>query len=328
MKRLKIILLFICFPAIFFGQDIKVTAKFDTNRIYIGDQIYFTVRIEKPVETEILVATFKDTLYKKIEIISGPLLDTVALQNGRNALINKYLITAFDSGLYQVPPVYAELVSTNESIRYYSNYTSLVVSRVNLAPQDTTDVIYDIVKPYKAPLTIGDILPWFLLLVVISLIIWYLLRFLKNRKKIEPETDNNVVYEPAHIIAFRELEKLKNDNLWQNGEVKLYYTRLTEILRSYLENRYRITSMELTTDETLRIYKKTIKPDVNHYNSLKSILTDADLVKFAKFKPESADNEISYDNSWNFVSETMLKPEIVESETEEKEKNKTAEGKK
>src|SRR4030042_23461 len=138
MKKLTLIILLICFAGKFFGQDILVTTQFDTNKIFIGDQIYFTVKIEKPVATDISFPSFKDTLYKKIEIISGPQTDTIALQGGKNAIIMKYLVTSFDSGLYQVPPVYAELTTENGLKRFYSNYSFLEVSRINVAPKDST----------------------------------------------------------------------------------------------------------------------------------------------------------------------------------------------
>lgn len=99
MKRLTLIILFICLAGKFSGQDILVTAQFDTNKIFIGDQIFFTVKIEKPVATDISFPSFKDTLYKNIEIISGPQTDTIALQDDKNAIILKYLVTSFDSGL-------------------------------------------------------------------------------------------------------------------------------------------------------------------------------------------------------------------------------------
>ena len=309
------------------GQGIEVTAKFDTTNIYIGDQVYFTVKMEKPEDAQISFPVFKDTLYKKIEILSGPLTDTLPTLNGRNGIIQKYLVTSFDSGVFRVPPFYAEQTLASSLKRYYSDYSVLTVSRVKVTPQDTTDVIYDIIKPYKAPLTIGEILPWLLLLLALSAAAWYLVRFLKNRKKSKAGVETPAFIEPAHVIAFRELENLKAEELWQKGELKLYYTRLTEILRQYLENRYKIMSLELTTEETLSIYKKSVKPDNVIFNSLKLILINADLVKFAKFKPEAPDNESAFENSWSFVSLTQEKPELDKEMTEDKKVSKKEEAK-
>lgn len=326
MKRLIIILICLIYSNNFFAQDVQVTAKFDTSSILIGDQIYFTIKIDKPAGTNIVFPVFKDTLYQKIEIISGPQTDSLQLHNGINSIISKYLITSFDSGFYQVPPVYAEIVSANGTKRFYSSYASLEVSRIRTAPTDSTDVIYDVIKPIKAPLTVGDIIPWFFCLIVIVFVTWYLIRLIRNSKKKIKTGDQTVIREPAHVIAFRDLEKLKNEDLWQNGEIKLYYTRLSEILRQYLENRYFISSMESTTEETLSIYNKTIKPDADEFLTLKSVLINADLVKFAKFKPLQSDNEISFENSWKFVSLTTPNPDIKEESSDKIEKKETREG--
>ncbi len=174
---------------------------------------------------------------KNIEILSGPVIDSTK-QNGRIKIIQKYLITSFDSGRYQVPPVYTELKNENGLKRFYSDYSLLEVNRVKIAPADTVAKIFDIIKPYRAPVTMGDVLPWILIAVVAAALVWFAIRYIRKYKKPELETETILIPDPAHVIAFRELEKLRDEKLWQNGEIKLYYTRLTEILRQYLENRY------------------------------------------------------------------------------------------
>lgn len=322
MKRLLIIVGFLSVSRVFFAQDVQIVAEFDTNKIFIGDQIHFTIKLEKPKELILNLPVFKDSLIKNVEIISGPQTDTITLQNGNYSIISKYLVTSFDSGRYQIPPVFAEVNDANGIKRYYSNYSSLEVSRVSITPQDSTDVIFDIIKPYRAPLTISEVLPWFLIVVACLLIFWYLIRLIKKRKYIKTSPEIGVSTDPAHIIAFRELSRLKNDALWQKGEVKLYYTRLSEILRQYLENRYFISSMELTTDETLAIYKKTVKPESSILSLLKSVLINSDLVKFAKYKPGPSENETAFEDAWKYISNTMVKAEettetIVDNKTEE-----------
>jgi hypothetical protein len=112
--------------------------------------------------------------------------------------------------------------------------------------------------------------------------------------------------DPAHLIAFRQLEKLKEEKLWQKGEIKKYYTRLTEIIRQYLENRYRIFSMEMTTFETLAELTKSGFRDDDNYRRLRTVLSGADLVKFAKYNPEPSENELHFDYAWQFVKFTTI----------------------
>ncbi len=129
------------------GQDISVTTAFDSTEIYLGDQIYFTIKVEQPSGAKLDVQQFSDTITKNIEIISGPYSDTSAIPDDRLRIINKYLITSFDSGFYMVPPVYAETSEGKGMKRFYSDYSQLEVRRFNTAPADTTASIYDIVGP-------------------------------------------------------------------------------------------------------------------------------------------------------------------------------------
>ena len=286
-----------------FSQEVNVTSSFDTTKIFIGDQIKFTITIDQPSDLRLTLPLFKDTLCKNIEILSGPVVDTSS-QGGRIKIIGKYLVTSFDSGFYQIPPVFAEMKNQNGMKRFYSDYSQLEVMRVKIAPPDTTAKIYDIIKPYRAPLTIGEVLPWILLVALLGALVWLAMRFIRKLKKSKTGVETVTDPDPAHIIAFRELKKLREEQLWQKGEIKYYYTKLTEILRQYLENRFRVFSLELTTVETLAaLVKSGFKKD-GSYNQLKTVLTGADLVKFAKYNPEPPENESHFQNSWDFVLAT------------------------
>ena len=269
MKRLLFSIFYLIIITSAFGQNVNITSAFDSTRIYIGDQIKFTVTYDKPSNLKLNLPVLKDTLCKNIEIFSGPHIDSSASQNGRIKIIQKYLITSFDSGHYKVKPIFAETRNAEGLKRFYSDYTPLQVMRVKIAPPDTTAKIFDIVSPYKAPVTMGEILPWLLILIIAGIITWAAIRYFKKLKKAVPGSEPYIPPDPAHVIAFRELEILKNEELWQKGEVKKYYTRLTEILRQYLENRFRVFSLELTTSETLEALLKTGFKKNGSYNELK-----------------------------------------------------------
>jgi hypothetical protein len=303
------------------GQEVKISSAFDSTKIFIGDQIKFIVTIDQPSNLKLSLPVFRDTLCKNIEIISGPRIDTTKGQSGRIKIIQKYLITSFDSGRYQVKPVFAENKNEGGMKRFYSDYSILEVMRVKIAPQDTTAKIFDIIKPYKAPVTFGEILPWLLVAALLCAIVWAAIRYLPKLRKSEAETNVFIPSDPAHIIAFRELERLKSEELWQKGETKNYYTELTEILRQYLENRFRVYSLELTTAETLEALVKTGFRKNGSYNDLKTVLTGADLVKFAKYNPVASENESHFQTSWNFVLVTK-EDEIVSEPVEEKRSDK------
>lgn len=324
MKRLYILtVLLISIISSSYCQEVKVTASVDTSRIYIGDQVHYSITIDQPSGIKLTVPILKDTLLKNIDILAGPVIDSSIIKDGRFKIIQKYLISSFDSGFYQIPPVYAELKNESGLKRFFSDYTQLEVMRVKIAPADTTLKIFDIIKPYRAPVTLNEILPWVLLVAIISVIVWFAIRFIRKLKLSKKGIEVVEYPDPAHIIAFRELEILKEEQLWQKGEIKNYYTKLTEILRQYLENRFKVFSLELTTSETLEALTKSgFKKDTS-YNLLKTILTGADLVKFAKHKPEPTENESHFQSSWDFVLATKLEEAIPEKSVE---KEKSVEG--
>jgi hypothetical protein len=314
-----ILLLFFTFPFSLKGQEVSVTAAFDTSRILIGDQVNFSLIIDQPADIKLALPFFKDSLSRKIEILSGPVTDTASISGNKIRITEKYLVTSFDSGYYRIDPVFAEATDNNGLKRYYSDYSLLEVTRVKLTPPDTTSKIFDIAGPYRAPVTLGEILPWILLSLLAAAIIWGIIRFIRKHKRTKKEIIVPASIEPAHVIAYRELEKLQSEMLWQKGETKIYYTRLTEIIRQYLENRFQVYSLELTTSETLEALVKTGFKKNESYNKLKAVLTGADLVKFAKYKPEPAENELVFTNSWDFVTATKV-IEAVEEKSDLKEK--------
>jgi len=294
------------------GQDVSVSTLFDSTRIYIGDQINYTITVDQPSDLSLSIPFLKDTLIKNLEIISGPVTDSTPVENNRLRITSRYLITSFDSGYYEAPPVYAEIRNESGIRRFYSGYAPLEVMRVKIAPPDTSARIFDIIAPYKAPLTFGEILPWLLLALLVSAAAWVIIKLLQRFKKRKEEPGIIINPDPAHVIAFRELEKLRNEQLWQKGEVKLYYSQLTEILRQYLENRYGVYSLEMTTSETLEALLRTGFKKDNLYHSLKTILNGSDLVKFAKYKPEPSENDNHFQNAWTFVEATMINADQVE----------------
>ena len=295
------------------AQEVTVTASFDSSKIFIGDQTGFTVTVDQPSDINLRLPFFKDTLISNIEIISGPVRDTIISAGDRFKIIEKYIITSFDSGFYEIPPVFAESRNETGLKRFYSEYSGLEVVRVNIAPPDTTAKIFDIVAPYKAPVTFAEVLPWILIGAVIAAALFLLVRTLKKIKKVKVVPETVINSEPAHVIALRELEKLREEKLWQQGETKKYYTRLTEILRQYLENRFGILSLELTTRETLDALVRTGFRRDESYKMLEAVLTGGDLVKFAKYKPSTAENEMHFENSYMFVEKTK-ESEVQETE--------------
>ena len=112
--------------------------------------------------------------------------------------------------------------------------------------------------------------------------------------------------EAAHLIALRALENLKEKKLWQQNEYKAYYSELTEILRTYLFNRWEISAMEMVSDEILQALRPYLT-DPTLLEKLQKTLQTADGVKFAKATPLPDENMQSYQWIYELVEATQLR---------------------
>jgi hypothetical protein len=298
-------------------QEIKVTSSPDTTSILIGDQTLFTVSAKIPSGITAELNTVTDTLAEKIIILSRSLRDTVLSPDGSFTITDRYLVTAFDSGTYTIPPFYAEKVSGDSLLRYYSDYSFLKVQRPDVTPPDTTDVIFDIIGPRSAPVTFAEVLPWLVIALLAAIVLYILARFLPRnplRRFVRPPAPP----EPAHVIALRELKALREEELWQKGEVKEYYSRLSDITRRYIDNRYGISSPELTTDETVRMLQKAAVTTAGQMSLVKELLSLSDMVKFAKYLPESDLHDKYHADAVRFIEETKVVMILPAGEKKEK----------
>jgi hypothetical protein len=316
MKRILSMAVALLTGTMLYPQEITVKSSPDTTVILIGDQIGFTVSATFTKGINAILDTKTDTLAGKIVILGKSPRDTATTADGKMTITDRYLITAFDTGYYSIPPFYAEVRSGDSLKRYYSDYSFLEVKRPDVTPQDTTDVIFDIVPPRKAPVTFREILPYLVIAVIAAMVIYLLARFLPRnplKRFVRPPAPK----EPAHIIAMRELARLREEELWQKGEVKEYYSRLSDIIRRYIDNRYGISSPELTTDETIRMLQKAAVTTSDQMTLVKELLSLSDMVKFAKYLPQSDMHEKSYNDAVRFV-ELTREPEVSAEEKAEK----------
>jgi hypothetical protein len=283
------------------SQESNAFATVDTNKLLIGDQTYFRITVQNKRGIAVEWPVISDSLIKGIEIVKRFLPDTLSKNNDALKIELKFLITSFDSGQHNLPSFKIVLKSgaTQDSIS--TNPVSLWVTTLVV---DTAKGIFDIKKPYGAPVTFKEILPYIgigLGLLILVLLIIYITRRLKKQKPLIP---TRIITEPAHIIALRNLDLLKEEKLWQQGFVKAYYTKLTDIIRIYIEQRFEVPAMEQTSDEIMGSLNKIAIEDDACFVALREILTLADLVKFAKALPLPNENESNILNAYLFVNHT------------------------
>lgn len=318
--RIYIILLFLFLFSAETGtaQQIKATARLDSTNILLGDQVKLFLEIDHPKSVNIQFPQVPDTLSNLIEVLGRGGIDTFQLENETlQKQIQAVTITCFDSGSYRIAPQWFKIDLNG---RIDSVPTNGVTLNVYTMAIDTTKGPTDIKMPYDAPLTLKEVTPYILGVILIGAVIFLLLYSIKRKKKGQPIFTRPVKpKEPAHVIALRELDRIKNEKIWQKDKIKEYYSEVTEVLRTYIEDRFEIPAMEQTSEETLDSFK--FRRDLLNgklYSNLSRILNLADLVKFAKYIPLPDDNNLTLVDAYFFVNETK-KEEIKTPEAPDRE---------
>lgn len=315
-KNLRVLAFFILvlgFSQIAKAQKVSVKADLDSTVLLIGQQSKLNITVSGPSNLLYQLPQFPgDTLINGIEVLYKGKTDTTVFDNGEIQLKTDYLVTSFDSGLYYINPI--KVIAGPDT--FESNNLAIKVLTYDV---DTTNYqLYDIKGVFRPQFVISDyafIIMLIILLYVVSLTVIWL--YLKNKYKVDKETELIVEkYLPPHVRAIIDLDRLKSEKPWQRGQNKEFYTKLTDIIRTYIENRFKINAMEMTTAEILPQFKKD-KNTQSVYQNLRQILQTSDLVKFAKFMPEENENELSIMNAYLFVNQTKI--EEVQTIEEQKE---------
>lgn len=326
LKILIIIINIIWLNSFVNAQNLTVTIKADTNNVLIGDQIKINLTVNSDEKTKIYLPSIPDTI-GKIEVISRSKIDTTLSEN-QFILNQNFVVTSFDSGSFLFPALTILYERAGQTTLYPIQSDSIVLY-FNTVTVDTSQAIKDIKPPFDEPYTIADFIDYILIGLGIIAIITAIFYFLKKKKKkIKTHQDYDPKI-PAYLIALDDLKKLENEKFWQKGQVKKYYTILTEIIRLYIERQFGIPALEMTSDEILyflRNYKhaenNNIYFDDNSINLLKTLLEIADMVKFAKYQAVPDENDLCMKYSVEFVKITS---EIVKNSEKHSENVKASE---
>lgn len=286
------------------AQQVKVKASIDSTQILIGDQLKLILEIEKPKDMDIQFPMVPDTFGSQVEVISRMPIDTFLMDNkDREKLSQSILISSFDSGKHVIPEFFFKLKHNQFTD---SVATEAMMFEVLTMKIDTTKGPADIKMPYAAPLTLTEVTPYILGIILIGAIIFFIFYYIKWKKKNVPLFSRpEKPKEPAHIIALRELDRIKAQKLWQQEKIKQYYSEVADTVRMYIESRFGIPAMEQTSAETIGVFKQRKELiDDSSLNEIQHILSLADLVKFAKYTPLPDDNNLTLMNAYFFVNQT------------------------
>lgn len=293
--------------------DFQAQARLDSTHILIGDQVKLHLSISGKTLPQTIFPQACDTCLPGLEVVHRSAIDTQQ-EAGRFTLSQDWTLTGFDSGRFEIPAM--PFFGPNAELLAGTQALAIDVQTIAV---DTNAAFKDIKPVLQSPLTFKEIVRYIGIglgiLALIGGIVYLAYRYGQKRKK--PEEGKRLKpKEPAHIIAFRALENLRQKKLWQDGRHKEYYSELSEILRTYLYHRWDISAMEMVSDEIVDALMQ-VRVEQRQLNELRITLQTADSVKFAKACPLPDENAQAFQHVYDFVDATKAteKPEEKEGET-------------
>jgi len=262
-------------------QGIEIETSVDKAEVYIGDLVNYTVTVIYDSIVELLPPPLGANL-GSFDVKDYETDIVTKLPDGRLKSQSHFVLSTFTTGEYIIPPVPMafQFPDGNRKI-LLSESVPITVNSLLLNDSDSADI-----RPLKAQFEFERsytkiyILGAVILLIIVALAYYF---WSKSRRRREVE---QLDLRPAWEIAFEKLAKLEQKKYADEGQFKEYYLELTEILRSYFGRMFAANVSDMTTDEFFDKYESIGMPDDLREN-LREFFNHADLVKFARFNPES-----------------------------------------
>lgn len=295
------------------ASPVTLTVKTDSAYVLMGKLTPLHIQLvadEKPAG-ELIIPD--DSICGNVEISDKGTNDTSQIASGRIEVNRTLMLQSFDSGVYILNPV-----------RYVAGGDTILSNRVALkvlpVPVDTLQTIHDFADISDVDRKLTDYLPdfivdyglWILAVIaVLAIAAWLVWKFTRKAKGTPPKFNPVSPYDEA----LARLNGLKEERLCEQGREKDYYTQLTDILRNYLQRRFGINAMEMTSTQILSTLEHNEQTRLPR-RFMNRVLEIADFVKFAKVRPLPDDNVQAFNSSMQFVEETKPQPEPEEEETD------------
>jgi hypothetical protein len=294
------ILIFLYFPAFLLAQSISARAYTDKTDYEVGDHIYYTIEISHSRDLKVFKPALKEFV-KDTEIIrtDEPIVEE---DQGVKKIFYRYILSKYDSADVVIPqiPIIYQLGNDTTSLAVSTNSVSFTVRTL---PVNTAAEIKDVKPPIVIPM---DLITILLILLGILLAVFIAIYFYKKnqKKKLRKAERKRIYVIPSHVKALTELRALEEKRLWQQGLVKEYHSSITEIIRRYFEDRFNILALESSTTEIMdQLTRVVLAEDI--YKIVRDFLNNADLVKFAKYKPLPSINEEMMRQAIDIVENTV-----------------------
>ena len=299
MRALALLVL-LCAPA---SAAVEIHARAEPDTVTIGSRFRYVVDVVATPDAEVFVEQPADRI-GDFEIVDFGIEPPVQ-RDGKTVLTRWYRLVGWTPGehLVKSPTVRYRTAGADEQEAPAQEIRVSVESV--LAKEPNASDIRDIVAPEPIPV---DWRPYWLLggaLLVAAALATILHRILNRSRHAgaaPPAT-------PPHEVAARALAELKRRNLPAEGAFKDYYSTLSDIVRVYLEQRFRLRAPEMTTEEFLLATARDGRLERTHRQRLGEFLVESDLVKFARHRPTIADADRAWEAAARFVEETSRQPE-------------------
>ncbi|MBT8245130.1 MAG: hypothetical protein HKP48_06760 [Winogradskyella sp.] len=299
-------LLSILFFLISFFSYSQVTTEIDTTNIRIGEQVSYKITVE--TDSTKLVVFPEGQTFLPLEVVEALKVDTTK-KTSKFQLLREYKLTQFDSGSYYIPKQKV-IIGDN------SFFTDSLKVEVNTIEVDTTKQgLYDIKPIIEVEKSASK---WWLYVLitlgVIALVAFLVYWFIWRKKPLTEEEE--IALLPSYDRAKLAISKLDEQNFLAKNDLKGFYSELTFIIRKFLDDKVYDRSLESTTDEL--IDRLQLLKDGNQFAlkrdtiaNIETIFKRADLVKFAKSKPDSALAELdkqTVDKEIDAIKATLPEP--------------------
>jgi len=298
MRIIYFILLFLFFG--FSANAQRANARLDKFNIKIGEPIQLELNAIFPKNLKCYMPVLSDSIASGFILLNRIKSDSIFNAKTNEIELKKtYQITNFDTGTQTLPPFkFTFLSQTDTTERILSDPLTVTV---NLMAVDTSKAFKDIKEIIEVPFSINDYLPWIglgaaIVAILIVLVLWWMKR---QKPAVEKKPEIKLSPFEAAILAFDQLDKEK---LWQQGYIKQYYSKLSEILRIFFEQHYGFPALEQVTDEIIDSLKNN-NVSVDEIQKMKTLFILADLVKFAKSSPGENEHVKSMLVAREFVSQ-------------------------
>ena len=314
MRRILYLILILFVLPTLHAQEVKVTTS--TKNIKIGEQIEYKISVQAPADAAVVFP--EGQTFGALEMVKTNPTDTLK-EAGKFRLEKAYYLTQFDEGKYTIPQQKIQISHKD----FYTD--SLLVEVHNVAVDTLKQPLYD-AKPIAEVTSPSSSHLWLWIVGIVALLLTAaaLYFFVFRKKKLSAEEERKKL--PPFERAIQDLKDLQNSKYLIESQHKAYYTRLTDIVKEYLEDEVHILAKESTTDELLAKINNLQQTGKLHLSietisNLKRVLQNADLVKFAKSKP--SDNNAEYDRETieNVVIKTQEAIPVIQPEDQINEQN-------